>query len=300
MPAVYRWLAQGPREPVADLPLYPERQKKLWSLYLHFSTAHWRKVPIGRASFYPPAHDLLAWGLRGFPDEVSLALLDRLGIHTLVVHPRVWPDEERAARMAALDAHPRLRLLRTFDEAPPPGGQALGLGGERVYALGPGPPAVAPCAPADEVPRAGWTLSSTGVNKEDRAVDGDPRRAWFTALPQRPGDRLDAVLPAPETISAVAIDLHYPFDEFGRNLVVLLRDESGAWRRVPWADGPEERWEAVRDLVERPQSARMVLRIAPQRASGVRLMVGYREEDPAWPRWSVPELRIYRRCEGGG
>lgn len=300
MPPVYRWLAQGPREPVADLPLYPERQKKLWALYLHFSTAHWRPIPIGRASFYPPDHDLLAYGLRGFPDDTALTLLDRLGVHIIVVHPRLWPEGDRGARVAALDAHPRLSLLRAFDEAPPPGGEALGLGGERVYRLGAGPPAAPPCAPVDEVPRGGWSLASTGVNKEDRAVDGDPRRAWFTALPQRPGDRLDVILPAPDTVSAIAIDLHYPFDEFGRNLVVLLRDEAGAWRRAAWADGPEERWETVRDLVQHPQAARTVLRIAPQRASGVRLMVGYREEDPAWPRWSVPELHLFRRCEAAG
>jgi hypothetical protein len=55
----------------------------------------------------------------------------------------------------------------------------------------------------------------------------------------------------------------------------------------------------VRDLVERPRSARVVMRFAPQRATGLRLMVGYREEEPAWPRWSLPELRLFRRCDGG-
>jgi hypothetical protein len=44
----------------------------------------------------------------------------------------------------------------------------------------------------------------------------------------------------------------------------------------------------------------MVLRFAPQPATGVRLMVGYREEDAAWPRWSVPELHLFRGCQGGG
>jgi hypothetical protein len=107
------------------------------------------------------------------------------------------------------------------------------------------------------------------------------------------------MLPAAQTVAALAIDLHYPFDEFGRNPVLMLRDEGGAWQRVPAADGPEERWETVRDLVQRPREAREVLRFAPRRATGVRLMVGYREEDAAWPRWSVAELRLFRRCDGG-
>src|SRR6185295_1178086 len=97
VPEVYRWLATRPAEPIVELPLYPERQKKLWSLYLYFSTVHWQRLPIGRASFYPPVHDLLAWNLRGFPDDTALSALDRLGLHAVVVHPRQWPEAERAA-----------------------------------------------------------------------------------------------------------------------------------------------------------------------------------------------------------
>jgi hypothetical protein len=174
----------------------------------------------------------------------------------------------------------------------------LGLGRERVYELLPGPPATPPCAPVDEVPRGGWTVDSSGVNRPQRALDGDESTSWFTALPQRPGDRLEVALPAPETLAAVALDLRYPYDEFGRNLVLLTRDD-GPWERVAYSDGPEERWAMLRDLVERPRQARMVLRFAPRRASGVRLMVGYREEEPAWPRWSVHELRLFRGCRGG-
>jgi hypothetical protein len=242
---------------------------------------------------------MLAWGLRGFPDETALALLDRLGIRTLVIHPGQWAEGERAERLAALDGHPRLVLRRSFEDAPSARVSALGLGRERVYELLPGAPAAPPCAPADEIARAGWALDSSGVNKPERAIDGDAATAWFTAQPQRPGERLEVALPAPETVAAVAVDLAYPFDEFGRNLVLLVRGEEGPWRRVPYADGPEERWDTVRALVDRPRQARMVMRIAPERMRAVRLMVGYREEEPAWPRWSVHELRLFRRCEGG-
>jgi hypothetical protein len=40
----------------------------------------------------------------------------------------------------------------------------------------------------------------------------------------------------------------------------------------------------------------MVLRIEPQPVRRLRLMVGLREEDPGWPRWSVPELRLFSAC----
>ena len=86
--------------------------------------------------------------------------------------------------------------------------------------------------------------------------------AWFTARPQRPGDRFEVLLPRPQTMAAAAVEMHYPFDEFGRHLVLFLRGEHGAWQRVAYADGPDERWETVRDLVERPREARLVMRFA--------------------------------------
>ena len=114
----------------------------------------------------------------------------------VVLHPRVWTEEERAARVMAVDAQPRLRLLQSFAGAPDSRFSELALGDERVYRLtGPPSPLPSPCAPSDPLPRDGWTLSSSGINKEDRARDGDRRTAWHTALPQRPGDYFEVRFP---------------------------------------------------------------------------------------------------------
>ena len=260
VPAVYTWLAQDGAGPVVELPLHPERSKRLWATYLYLSTYHWRPVPIGRTSFYPPGHDLLAWHLRGFPDETSLTLLDRLGIHTVVVHPRLWTGDERRQRLAAIEAEPRLAPLRTFDDAVSAAYAPLGLGEERAFRLSAGPPPQPPCRPADEVSREGWTFEPTGINKPVRAADGDRRTAWFTARPQQPGDYFEVQLGRPETLAAVALESGYPYEEFPRNLVLLLRGEDGPLSREPWADGPEERWAFLEDLVQRPREAQLVLR----------------------------------------
>lgn len=297
LPAVYAWLARDSREPLVDLPLYPDRAKKLWAAYLYLSTHHWRPIPIGRASFYPPAHDFLAFCLRGFPDPVSLAALDRVGVRTLVVHPWTWATAEREAKLAAVDAEPRLGLVQRFEGRPRERYADLGLGDERVYSLAPGGPLPRPCAPAGEVPREGWTLRSTGVNKEDRLRDGDPRSSWMTARPQRPGDHLELVLEHPETLAAASLGLTYPFDEFPRALVLSGRAEGEeGWHRVAFADGPAERVATLDDLLQRPKQARLVLRFAPARLERLRFALGFREADPAWPRWAVSELRLYREC----
>jgi hypothetical protein len=296
VPPVYGWLAADGDAPVVELPVYPFRARRLWAAYLYFSTYHWRPIPIGRTSFYPPAHEWLVWGLREFPDPVSLALLDRLGLHTVVVHPRVWDEPERRERLAAVAAEPRLALRQSFDHVPPARFAALGLGDELVYALTPAAAPAPPCAPAGELPREAWTFSSTGVNKPERVRDGDARTAWMTAIPQRPGDRLEVDLGRTETVAAVALDIGYPHEEFARNLVLAI-DGGEGWKRVAYADGPAERLATLDDLLLRPREARMVLRIAPEPVRRLRLIVGLREEDPAWPRWSVPELRLFGRCQ---
>jgi hypothetical protein len=295
VPGVYAALREGSGA-VVELPLYPDPARKLWAAYPYFSTRHWRPVPIGRTSFYPPAHDLLAWSLREFPDERSLAILDRLGVHTIVVHPHVWTADERRVRMAAVEAEPRLRLDRSFDDVVPARYAAFGLGQERLYRLEPTTAGPKPCQPADEIDRTGWTLTASGEGDPDRVRDGDRRTAWRTAQPQKPGDRLEVTLPAPETVSAVALAMGYPFDEFPRNLVLMVEDEAEGWQRVAYGDGPDERWSAIEDLLRRPREASLVLRLPARRVRGVRLMVGLREEDPSWPRWRVPELALFRDC----
>jgi hypothetical protein len=298
VPAVYAALRAG-TGPLVELPLYPDKAKKLWASHLYFSTLHWRPLPIGRTSFYPPVHDFLAWSLRGFPDDTSLTLLDRLGVRTIVVHPRVWTADERLPRLAALEAEPRLRLVSTFDDVPPARFAALGLGEERVYALPPGSPEAPPCEPALPLDRSSWRITASGRGDADAVRDGDARTAWTTDVPQKGGDRLEVSLPEPATVGAVALGLGYPFDEFPRFLVLAVDDVDAGWQRVDYADGPEERWATLRLLLERPREARWVLRFPPRTVRGVRLMVGWRADDPSWPRWRVPELTVYGACRAG-
>jgi hypothetical protein len=295
VPAVYDAL-RGSTEPVIELPLYPDQARKLWSAYPYFSTRHWRPVPIGRTSFYPPAHDLLAWGLRDFPAEPSLTLLDRLGVRSIVVHPHVWTADERRVRLAAIEAEPRLTLQRSFDDVVNARYAAFGLGQERLYRLQPAARGSTPCAPADEIDRAGWSLTGTGAGDAELARDGSRRTAWRTDVPQRPGDRLEVLLASADTVSAVALALAYPYDEFPRNLVVVVDDEALGWERVAYADGPEERWATIEELLQRPREARFVVRLPARRVRAVRLMVGLREEALSWPRWSVPEVALFRDC----
>lgn len=296
VPRVYEWLAGEGDGAIVDLPLYDDREKRLWATYLAFSTRHWRRLPIGRTSFYPPLHDRLAWELRGFPDDRSLTVLDRLGIRTLVVHPAVWPEELRTERVAALGRDRRLTLAKTFDDEPAPRFRALRLGHERVYRLSPLARGAPPCQPEDLIPRDRWTLTGSGLTAPDLARDGRPDTAWFTLEPQRAGDHLRVDLPSPETVAAVTLDMAYPYEEFPRGLDLVIPDAAGDAQPVEYADGPEEAAETIAALADDPRHARIVLRIRPRVVHDFALVLGTHDRDWAAPRWSVPEVRAYRAC----
>ncbi len=313
VPSVYRWLSREDG-PLVELPLYPEPARRFWSLYLYFSTYHWRPVPIGRTSFYPPAHDLLAWRLGEFPSEASLLALERLGVRTILVHPWLWPEPERTARLAELEATPRLKLEATFAGRPDERFARLRLGDERAYRLLPGAAsATPPCTPDDELPRQtlrldyrrGTVRAPRSVWLERRlmrvnwrpewAADGNRETTFSTDRPQQPGDRLEALLARPDVVAAARLELGARFAEFPRGLGVIAEDPDGRRDWVSYEDGPDERWADLASFLERPAEAALTLRFPPRAVRRLVFMVRGAPR-PEAPPWSVAELRLFRRC----
>ena len=257
VPAVYRWLAQDARARWSSCPCIPSAATALGDVPLLLD------VPLAADPDRPyfllsSRHDLLAWHLRAFPDETR-SRCSTGSASTRSSSTRAW-DRPSAPSGWRPWRPSRAWLLRTFDDAVSAAYAPLGLGEERVYRLSAGPAAAAPVRAGGRVSREGWTFEPTGVNKPVRAADGDRRTAWFTARPQQPGDYFEVQLGRPETLAAVALESGYPYEEFPRNLVLLLRGEDGPLSREPWADGPEERWAFLEDLVQRPREAQLVLR----------------------------------------
>lgn len=289
VPAVYRWLATEGRSPLVELPLYGK--KRFWALYLYFSTYHWRPVPIGRTSFYPPAHELLVATLARFPDEASIEVLDRLAVRTVVVHPDVWDEKERPFWIAQLDHAPRLALVRTFRD----GDVLPWLSESRVYSIRPADDAAAePCRLQAELPREGWRAASAVAPGVGRVLDGRLDTGWTTGRPQAAGDRLRVSFGAPADLAAVVLQSGDDFGEFPRNPVLELQDERGQWSEPALVDRPLERWRTLEALMRDPVRAPYVLRFARQRATGFRVTLA--SEGAFTAPWSVAELRAYADC----
>ena len=301
-PEVYRWLAEEAPEdldgPVVELPIYPLRKHRFYAAYMFYSTYHWRPIVFGRTSFYPPAMEYLAWQLRDFPDRDSLGLLRWLGVRTIVVHPRLWPEPERGRKLAALKTmRDEMRLAGVFPQLEGPDYERFGFGGEHVYTLD-GDPTVPEdlCIPGDEITPQDWTLRGSSAAPLEWAIDRDPRTKWETNR-QIPGDNLTLNLGRTEPVAAVRITLGFPYERFPRHLVVRARTGGGTWRPFPYRNDLATKLELLRALVENPSEAAFVLRFEPEQAGQLRFRVGGQRYDYALPGWSLPELYVYRSCE---
>ncbi len=116
-PSVYRWLAQQPRGPVAELPMPPigrltgrEAEREF------FSTSHWQPLLNGYSGYYPISYDQLVRGLRTFPHGAWVDLLLDQGARYIVLHERDTAAAALDEALSRLDASPRVRRVGRFPD----------------------------------------------------------------------------------------------------------------------------------------------------------------------------------------
>jgi hypothetical protein len=106
-PEVYRWLgAQPGREPVVHLPMldvYGLERRPAYheSVYMVYSTHHWRPLVNGYAGIEPASYQRLRTLAHGFPTPEFLAAIRAIGVRYLVLHrrgygPNQWARIEEA------------------------------------------------------------------------------------------------------------------------------------------------------------------------------------------------------------
>jgi hypothetical protein len=132
-PPVYRWLAEQPgRDPIVHLPMLDvyglERRPAFHeSLYMVYSTLHWKPLVNGYAGIEPRRYIEIRNLLRSFPSAESLAALRSVGTRYVVLHRRGYGPFQWE------------RLQRGLPEAIASGAlrEVTTLGNDTVYELGP-------------------------------------------------------------------------------------------------------------------------------------------------------------------
>jgi len=166
-PPVYTWLAEQPgRDPIVELPMLDvygleKRPRFHESVYMVYSTLHWKPLVNGYAGIEPTRYVEIRSLSRSFPSEEFLDALRAVGTRYVIVHRKGYGPFQWQ------------RLQKGMPEALASGAlrEVTKLGDDTVYELGSGP--VDPSSPGRvEAPRD--DKPQVGALAEKRATKGSP------------------------------------------------------------------------------------------------------------------------------
>ncbi len=122
-PPVYRWLAEQPgRDPIVHLPMLDgrallRRPSFHESVYMAYSTLHWKPMVNGYAGIEPRSYVRIRREMMSFPAEEFLDLLRKVGVRYVVLHRKGYgPNQTRRLEAQMAELHPgALREVVTFE-----------------------------------------------------------------------------------------------------------------------------------------------------------------------------------------
>jgi len=132
-PPVYRWIADQPgRDPIVHLPMLDvyglERRPAFHeSVYMVYSTLHWKPLVNGYAGIEPKGYVRIRTLARDFPSEESVGALRAVGTRYVVLHRRGYGPFQWERLQKGLPAALASGALR----------EVATLGTDTVYELGP-------------------------------------------------------------------------------------------------------------------------------------------------------------------
>lgn len=206
IPEVYRWIGRQPEiEVVAEVPTQRYWSWRMDGDPMYHSTVHWKRTVQGFTGFLPPTNNFIRWKLFHFPEEGSVAFLEKLGVDAVVVGPQVdtsaWSRRQEPWSLVGPfpEGHLLLRLSNTS--------------GERF-----GPP-VASSRKLIELDPTDWKVhaSSGGAG---RARDRNPLTTWSTVDMQREHHFYAIRFPEPTVPARLSMELGTDY-EFPTHFEVL-------------------------------------------------------------------------------
>jgi hypothetical protein len=312
LPAVYRWLASQPQEPLAEVPVRGEALIRQETVEMFFAAYHRQREPLGYTAYPTLLSRVVRRALLEFPSDACLTVLDRIGIHRAIVHEgreialdlrnQVFnfgpQDRERrfaeGVSEAELDvvansdiAERAGRLQRVAHFGPWRAGSLAGAG-ERVYRFdGRGQVLAAPRPQGRRVDASRLRLRT---KEGDAAPAFDDRldTGYVLERPLRGDEFIEARFERPIAISGVEILLRHESSWPTRFRLAVLRGD-GQWVEAARWDGAHL-VQLVDGLLKDPRTGNLGFVLSADPVLGISLLPQPGGTGAAG--WNLPEFRI--------
>ncbi|MBK5255394.1 MAG: hypothetical protein JJE39_05125 [Vicinamibacteria bacterium] len=315
LPAVYKWLAAQPDEPVVELPVRGEALIRQETVEMFFAAYHHQREPLGYSAYPTLLSKVVRRSLLEFPSDATLNVLSKIGIHRAIVHEgrelapdlrnQIFnfgpPDKDR--RFAEAVAEAQLDVVANTDRAEREGrlvlesrfgpwsAGSLAESGERVYRFDqPSPIRPAP-RPRGERVEASRLRLRTKEGDASAAFDDRLETSYVLDRPLRGDEFVEARFGEPIAVSGVEIVLRHESAWPTRFRVAVLGMD-GQWTEAAVWDGPHLA-QLVEGLLENPRAGTIGFVLNGDPVLGVSLLPQIGATSAAG--WSLPELRILER-----
>ena len=306
---VYRWLRDNPVRALTEVPIPGEGFVRRETIAMYHSTFHWRPIVQGLVTYDPLLSKVLRRQSGDFPSPLSLQVLARAGVDTVVAHH----DPDPALRLFE-SVRPRYRegLARALDLRAPFLGNAIAravaAGSIRLAASLPHPAFGDDPAHRDEVYRVltpalrepaapepvghrlrdlAWRYVSQ-YGRAPHAGDGDPATAWEVRRPLQGDEALEVAFDREVMVSGLALPMRRTA-AFPTVFVVEGLSTAGDWRELARL-GSGQILQLVDQLLQNPGMARMSFAFEPTALRGIRLVAAPGAQ--SFDGWAVDELEV--------
>jgi hypothetical protein len=312
LPAVYRWLSQKAREPVAEVPVRGEALIRQETVEMFFATFHRHPEPLGYTAYPTLLSKVVRRALLEFPSEATLTVLSKIGVRRVIVHEgrEVAPDlrnqiwnfgpQDRERRFLEAVADSQLDVVRHSASAAIAGrlteearfgpwkAGSFSEAGERVYRFDqPGAVIAAPRAAGKPIEASRLQVRTKDGNAAP-AFDGRLDTSYVLERPLRGDEFIEARFDRALAVSGVEIVLKHESSWPTRFRIAVLR-EDGQWVEAARWDGPHL-VQLVEGLLRDPRLGIVGFSLSGEAVRGVSLLPLPGGTSAAG--WNLPEMRI--------
>lgn len=92
-PRIYDFINENQEiDGIVELPTKVSSNKEFSTIYMLFSTRHWKPIVNGYSTFYPPSYDYYMKKIENFPSNESLIILKSLNVSHVIVHSEYYGE----------------------------------------------------------------------------------------------------------------------------------------------------------------------------------------------------------------
>jgi hypothetical protein len=143
--------------------------------------------------------------------------------------------------------------------------------------------------PRTLIPRQGWRASSDcNQTQTFLALDGLPQTRWSTGRAQDNGMRFELDLGKMKTVSGLELTLGPSWNDYPRNLRIMVSSDGKTWREMPSQWTSELYWAGSH--LFKMRGDRLTYHVEPVACRYLKLQLG--ASDPTY-YWSIYEINLY-------